>query len=141
MFGTRFARSSTSSGGSRAGASAAFALCFAFALASGDARAHCLDFGGECSPSTAIPIGPCHEQTPADGADSGCSSCVDILVPEAAAVCGSRPDHDLRAPVASSPPDSAIVATNPGNAIAASPAHPISGSPRLPFQLTLVLRI
>ena len=80
--------------------SAVLALWCVFALASGEARALCLDLGGECSPSATVPGGPCHDQAPDNGTNPSCNSCVDILVHEEASASGSRPDQELQAPTA-----------------------------------------
>lgn len=82
---------------SRVAVSAVLALWCVFALASGDVRARCLDLGGACSPSAAVPEGPCHDQEPDGGANSSCNSCVDILIHNDAAAGGNRPDQELRA--------------------------------------------
>jgi hypothetical protein len=72
--------------------------CLLWAV-SGDARALCLDFGGNCSPSAAVPAGPCHDQVPEGGSSSNCGACVDILVPDDASALGCRAHHELLAPV------------------------------------------
>lgn len=127
---------------SRAGWSAAFALCFVFAFASGDARALCLDFGGGCSPSAAIPLGPCHNQAPANKVNSSCNSCVDVLVPEAASASNSRPDHELRVSAAAESLAYASAALETvSDAATTGQTYPIRTSPREPFLRIAVLRI
>jgi hypothetical protein len=102
---------------------AVLALWCVFALASGDARAICLDRGGGCSPSAAVPEGPCHDQTPDSGTNPSCNSCIDILVHDDALTSGIRPDHELRAPVAahsSGAANEALLATEDVFAVAAT---------------------
>lgn len=127
---------------SRAGWSTAFALCFVFAFASGDARALCLDFGGGCSPSAAIPMGPCHNQMPANEVNSSCNSCVDVLVPEATSASNSRPDHELRVSLTAElfAYASATLETL-GDTATAAQTYRIRTSPREPFLRIAVLRI
>ena len=100
MFGTVTVRFPARSRLSRAAVGAVLALWCVFALASGDARAFCLDLGGDCSPSAAAPAGPCHDQAPDGGDNPSCASCVDILIHEDALTTGSLSDQELQAPAA-----------------------------------------
>ena len=142
MSSMRISRHSRWRSVSRAGWSTALALCFVFAFARGDARALCLDFGGGCSPSAAIPMGPCHNQTPASEVTPSCNSCVDILVPEAASASNSRPDHELRVSAAA---ESLVYASaafeTVSNAATADQTYLTRTSPREPFLRIAVLRI
>lgn len=120
----------------------ALALWCVFALASGEARALCLDLDGECSPSATVPVGPCHDRAPDNGTNPSCDSCVDILVHEEAATSGNRPDPELRAPAAAHPSgygSQAVLATE-GLSTVAAPSLIGSHSPH-PFLRTAVLRI
>jgi hypothetical protein len=122
--------------------SALLALWCVFALASEDARAFCLDRGGDCSPSSAVPEGPCHEPAPGGGTTSRCGSCVDILVHEDASARGSRPDHELPAPAVAQSPGSAVSSVAPsGDAIAAFLSSRTGSPSPHSFQRTTVLRI
>jgi hypothetical protein len=141
MFGTTTFRSSRARGASRVAVGAVLALWCLFALATGDARALCLDFGGACSPAAAAPGGPCHDQGPDGGANSSCAACFDILVHEDAAARGSRPDDGLQAPAAApafgSAADAPLFAGEPRAAAAA-----LAGTlPPHPSVRTAVLRI
>jgi hypothetical protein len=121
---------------------AVLALWCLFALASGDARAFCLDLGGGCSPSTAAPTGPCHDHAPEDGANPSCDSCVDVLVHEDASARGSQPEHELQAPAATRPfgcANDALLAI--AETVTASALSPIDGSSPHPAIRTAVLRI
>jgi hypothetical protein len=142
MFGFKKVRPSARSGISRVAVSAVLALWCVFALASGDARAFCLDLGGECSPSATVPEGPCHDSEPAGGASSSCDSCVDILVHEDASASGGRPDQELRAPMAepwSGFAHEALFATE--GIFTAADASLIGDYSPHPFLRTAVLRI
>lgn len=142
MFGTVTVRLSARRRLSRAAVGAVLALWCVFALASGDARAVCLDLDGGCSPSTAAPTGPCHDQAPEDSANPSCDSCVDILVHEDASAGGGRPEHELRAPAAAHPFGSAgdgLLAA--AGTIATSAASLIDCASPRPAIRTAVLRI
>lgn len=142
MSSTRTMRPSARNGLSRAAVSAFLALWCVFALASGDARAHCLDLGGDCSPSATVPEGPCHDQAPDSGTNSNCNSCVDILVHADASASGIRPDHELRAPAAAPSfgfASEALLAAGDGSTAAVTSLFG-SRSPQ-PFLRTAVLRI
>lgn len=118
------------------------ALWCLLSLTSEATQTHCLDGGGECSPSAAVPMGSCHDQAPATDIDAGCGSCIDIIVPQDASARHSRPDRDLRAPQATR----SLVAANDAiiaceNALAAT-VLPLTGEPPLhPLLRTTVLRI
>ena len=111
-------------------------------LTSEATQAHCLAGGGECSPSAAVPVGSCHDQTPETDIDPGCGSCIDIIVPQDASAMHSRPNRDLRAPQATR----SLVAANDaiiacGDALAAT-VPPLTGEPPLHSLLrTTILRI
>ena len=142
MFGTVTVRSPARSRLSHAAVGAVLALWCVFALASGDARAFCLDLGGGCSPSAAAPLGPCHDQTPDSDENPSCDSCVDVLVHEDASARGSQPEHELRAPAATHPfgcaRDASLAAAE---TIAAAALPLIDGSSPYPALRTAVLRI
>lgn len=143
MVGNRFSGLSAKSVVSRAGLSAVLAFWCLLSLASGANQALCLDLGGSCSPSAAEPTGPCHEPAPAGDSGPGCGSCVDILVPDDAAIGGCRPGRDHRPPAAAHPAGAAAGQTLFAlkNAAAAA-AAPLSGTtPLCPFPRTTVLRI
>jgi len=142
MVGVRNGHFWARGGITRVAVSAVLALLCVLALASGDARALCLDLGGECSPSAAVPGGPCHDQRPDSGTSSSCDSCVDILVHEDASAGVSRPDHEFRAPTAAQPfstMSEALLATG-GVFTAAGVSLAGSFSPHR-FLRTAVLRI
>jgi hypothetical protein len=142
MFGFKNVRSSARSGFSRVAVSAFLALWCVLALGSGDARAICLDLGGDCSPSAAVPEEPCHDQVPDGGENPSCDSCVDILVHEEASARGSQPEHELRAPAAAHPSgraSDALLAA--AETVAASALPLIDGSSLYPALRTAVLRI
>ena len=126
----------------RVAVGAVLALWCVFALASGDARAFCLDLGGDCSPSAAAPAGPCHDQAPDGGDNPSCASCVDILIHEDALAAGSPPDQELQAPAAAHPLGGAS-----GSLLAAAETLPpaatslIQGASPHPALRTAVLRI
>jgi hypothetical protein len=142
MFGKVNARFSARSCLSRAAAGAILALWCVFALASGDARAFCLDFGGGCSPSAAAPVGPCHDQAPDGGDDPSCTSCVDILIHGDALAAGSLSDQELQAPAAAHLPGGAGAALlASAENLAATAASLIQGTFPHPAGRTAVLRI
>ena len=110
-------------------------------LTSGTTRALCLDGSGECSPSAAIPAGPCHDQAPETDITPGCGSCIDIVLPQDASAMHSRPDRDLQAPqtTLSAGVHDALAAG--GDAVAAA-VTPRTGDSPLHLSLrTTVLRI
>ena len=121
--------------------SAVLALWCVFTLASGDARALCLDLGGACSPSATVPEGTCHDQAPESGTNSSCNSCVDILVHEDASALGSRPDHELHAPAAAHPFGCAEKILLAAAGIPTTAATPLtgSGSPHPSLRTTVLL--
>ncbi len=120
--------------------SAVMALWCLFALASGDVRALCLDLGGGCS--AMVPEEPCHDQAPYSGTDAGCTSCVDVLVPEDAAASGGRPDHELRGAAAAHPFGCASPALPVSEQSLTATAASLIGSPAPhPCSRTVLLRI
>lgn len=142
MFRMKSAPNPKRSDVSRVVAGAVLALWCALVLASGDARTICLDLGGGCSPSAAVPESPCHDQAPDSEASPSCGSCVDIVVPEAASIASSRPEHGLGAPAAArSTGATDLVAGVIGHPAAALPRSPAGSPGRHPSQRTTVLRI
>lgn len=141
MFGFKIVRPPARRGVTRVAASAVLVLWCVFALASGDARAFCLDLGGECSPSTAVPEGPCHDGEPAGGTGSSCGSCVDILIHEDASASGIRPDHGLESPAAAHSSGSARLALRATEGPFTPASSLIGSSLPHPFRRTAVLRI
>lgn len=118
------------------------ALWCLLSLVGGATRAHCLDFGGECSPSAAAPVEPCHSQPSDSAADPGCGSCIDILVNDVAALGCGRFERVLEADgaVQSLPAAShALIGREEAHAVAAAPEGGIASLD--PFLRTTVLRI
>jgi hypothetical protein len=99
MFRTKVVGSSATSARARAGAWAVLALWCLLSIISGATRAHCLDLGEGCAPSSAGAAPPCHEQTPPGESDPRCGSCVDVVVPEVASARCSRPAVEVDAAV------------------------------------------
>lgn len=142
MFGMKAVRFLIGNGVSRSGTIVILALWCLLSLTIGATQALCLDDGGDCSPSSAIPAGPCHDQTPDSGGVPGCGSCIDILVSVDASARCSRPDDELRAPAAAQP----LAAANrrplaPEDAVAPTALFLIGHSPLQPLLRTTVLRI
>lgn len=145
MFGMRSVSYSARRGVSRPGTGLLLALWVLFSLVSGATRALCLDFGGDCSPSStaaAPSAAPCHEQSREREFDPGCGSCVDVLVPDDASARCNRPDRDSGGSAASHP----LIAANgsftrPAVTTAAGGSLPCrNGTPHPPL-LTAVLLI
>lgn len=142
MFGLRLFPSPARNALARVAIGAVLAFGSVLALASGEARALCLDLGGTCSPSTAGPTGPCHDQEPEDGANPSCTSCVDIIVHDDAASRASRPDHELPPPVSAHPSRcGAMSATAAQGVPAALAASTIAHRSPHPFLRSVVLLI
>jgi len=100
MFSMRFSRFSARSCVSRTGTSVILALWCLLSLTSRATQALCLDGSGDCSPSAAILAASCHDRAPETDFTSSCDSCIDIIVPRDASAMHSRPDRDLREPLA-----------------------------------------
>lgn len=127
---------------SRTGASAILALWCLLSLTIEATQAHCLEVGKECSPPAAAPARNCHDQAPNRESNPGCSSCVDILVPEDGSARCNRPEHDLQAPAAAQPlvdAHEALVAM--ADAIVASTTRFLVLPPLDPVLRATVLRI
>jgi hypothetical protein len=141
MFGTVTVRFSARNRLSRAAVGAVLALWCVFALASGDARAFCLDLRGGCSPSAASPAGPCHDQAPDSGNNPSCASCVDILIHEDALAAGSLSDQEFQAPAAAHPLGGAGGSLLAAATLPAAATSLRKGAPLHPALRTAVLRI
>ena len=111
-------------------------------LTIGATQALCLEVGRECSPSAAVPAGPCHEQAPDSGMNPVCGSCIDVFVPEDSSARCNRPDRNLHAFAAlyavASPNE---VLSAMADAIVANAESPIGKSSLHPFIRITVLRI
>lgn len=142
MFRTKTVWFPARNGISRAGVSAVLVLWCLLSLTIGATRAHCLEVGGECSPSTAVPAGPCHEQTPDGGMNPVCGSCIDVLVPDDASAGCNRPDRNPQAFAAPQSPLAAAAAliTNE-DTFAVATAFQGGDAPHQPSPRTTVLRI
>jgi len=141
MFGMRLDRFSARRRVSRAGAGVILALWCLLSLTIGATQALCLEVGRECSPLATAPAGNCHDQAPDRENNPGCSSCVDVLVPEDASARRDRPDHDLRGPSTAQPHVAAHEALLAMDAVGATSTHPTVLSPLHPVLRTTVLRI
>ena len=111
-------------------------------LTIGATQALCLEVGGECSPSAAVPAGPCHEQAPDSGLAPVCGSCIDVLVPEDSSANCSRPDRNLQAYAAAQSllaANAALIAKEETFAVAT--ASQGGNAPLQPSPRTTVLRI
>jgi hypothetical protein len=142
MIQTRFVRFWANGGISRAGVIAVLMLWCLLSLTIGASQALCLEVGGECSPSAAVPAGPCHEQAPDSGLAPVCGNCIDVLVPEDSAANCSRPDRNLQAfAVAQSllAANAALITKEDTFAVAA--AFQGGNAPLYPSPRTTVLRI
>lgn len=138
----RFVRKSARGVVSRAGAAAMIALWCLLSLVSGATQALCLDLGGGCSPSAAVPAGPCHDEAPDDSRNPGCGSCVDIVVPDDVSISGGRPDRDFRAPAAAQSPALANLDLGAMEHAAGAASSPLlERCPPHPFLRAAVLRI
>jgi hypothetical protein len=142
MFRTKPVRFSARSGIFRAGVSAVLVLWCLLSLTVGATRALCLEIGGECSPSAAVPAGPCHEQEPDSGLTPVCGSCIDVLVPEDSSANCNRPDRNLQSfAVAQSllAANAALISREDSFGVAA--AFQGANASQYPFPRTTVLRI
>lgn len=118
------------------------ALWCLLSLVGGTTRALCLDFGGECSSSSAAPVEPCHDRLPDSGAVPSCGACVDILVRDDATTRNGRPEIDtVASDQARSLPDETAAAVALGNAVATIAAPLIEVPPQQPLLRSVVLRI
>ena len=139
---TRFVRFWAKSGIFRAGVSAVLMLWCLLSLTIGATQALCLEVGGECSPSAAVPTGPCHEQAPDSGLTPVCGSCIDVLVPEDSSASCSRPDRNLQAfAVAQSLLAANAALITKEDSSAAATAFQGGNAPLQPFPRATVLRI
>ena len=142
MLSTKLGLFSAKKGFSRAGVSAVLLLCLLFSLANGATQALCLEVGGECSPSSAVPAGPCHDQVPDNSPNPACGSCIDILVPEDSSARCNLPDGDLEPSAAEhSVAAAGDTLTATADALPANAETPLGGSPLHPFIRCTVLRI
>jgi len=142
MFRTQTVRFSARSGISRAGVSAVLMLWCLLSLTIGATQALCLEVGGECSPSAAVPAGPCHEQAPDSGLAPVCGSCIDVLVPEDSSANCNRPDRNLQAfAVAQSLLAANVALIAKEDPFAVATAFQGGNAPLQPSPRTTVLRI
>jgi hypothetical protein len=100
MSGMGIARFSAWSGVFRTRVGAVLSLWCLLMLIGGATQTLCLEIDGGCPPSAEGQSEPCHEPGPDSGGNTNCGSCIDVLVSEDASARCSRPDHELRAPVA-----------------------------------------
>jgi hypothetical protein len=111
-------------------------------LTIGATQALCLEVGGDCSPSAAVPAGPCHGQAPDNSFDPGCGTCLDVHVPDDSSASCSRPDHNVQAFAAAQ----SLLAVNAALITEEDPAARATAfqggkAPLHPFLRTIVLRI
>lgn len=138
MFGTKAAGTFVTGGGSRAGAWAILAFWCLLSIVSSATRAHCLELGKGCQPTSAGVAAPCHERTPPGEPDPLCGSCVDVVVPEVASASCSRHDVEFEATAAAPPagaPQFALAEHSP----ASGAAQRRLNSPHSPLRTTVLL--